>query len=335
MGCFAKYDNPTLDNMLSCSIETGGCIKIATEQAGGDTAFSAPRPPGRSSLVKATPATMSGKWYKVMGLNPNYDCFDCQKNTFAGGKEAKGLLGEAAEMDISPSTAAVVVEYTMPRERIYSEPETYKARLVEKLEFDTAPGAVRTAHTEGHMFGLTFWENWYVLGKNKPDEPEFRFIYYTGNTLMNRYNGAFVYARTPELPKKAMPSIYKLARDAGFDPTRACCVDNKCFANEKILNAQPPPFTEIAEAATFNGLVDSPKVSQAAPGATDNAFGTLRSMVRDVQEFVEDPRPAGEKIFASQRTMSDLKEYDDNGYSTRAVAVLEYPAPSSTEDSRS
>ena len=69
-----------------------------------------------------------------------------------------------------------------------------------------------------------------------------------------------MYARTPELPEKAMPSIYKLARDAGFDPTRACCVDNKCFANEKNLNAQPPPFTEIAEAATVNGLVGSPKV---------------------------------------------------------------------------
>ena len=104
---------------------------------------------------------------------------------------------------------------------------------------------------------------------------------------------------------------------------------------KRFSQAQPPPFTEIPEAATFNGLVASPKVSQAAPGATDNAFGTFRSMVRDVQEFLEDPRPAGKKLFAKQRSMGDLKEYDADGYSTRAVAVVEYPAPSSTEDSRS
>ena len=54
-------------------------------------------------------------------------------------------------------------------------------------------------------------------------------------------------------------------------------------------------------------------------------------MVRDVQEFLEDPRPAGKKLFAKQRSMGDLKEYDADGYSTRAVAALEYPAPSSTE----
>jgi hypothetical protein len=314
MGCFAKYDNPTLDAMLQCSIEDGGCIKIATEASGGDTAFNAPPPPHQSGLVPATPASMSGKWYKVLGFNPNYDCFDCQKNTFTHGKEARSILSEAASMDISPSTAAVEVEYTLPRERIGAPPDTFQSRLVEKLEFDTVPGAVRTAHTEGHMFGLTFWENWYVLGKNKAAEPEFRFIYYTGNTMLNRYNGAFVYARTPELPEKAMPSIYKIARDAGFEPTRACCVDNKCFAKEATETAQPPLFTEIAEAATLNGLVASDKVPQTPPDSVDDIFGSMRSMVRDVREFLEDPAPAGKKLIANQRTMNDLNLYDADGY---------------------
>jgi hypothetical protein len=163
------------------------------------------------------------------------------------------------------------------------------------------------------MFGLTFWENWYLLGRNKPDEPEFRFIYYTGNTMLNRYEGAFVYSRKPELPQKAMPSIYKIARDAGFEPTRACCVDNKCFANSEQPKPQPPLFTEIAEAATFNGLVASPQVSQAAPDAKSSPFGQLLSMVRDVEEFLEDPKPAGQKLFANQRTMNELHEYDADG----------------------
>lgn len=48
--------------------------------------------------------------------------------------------------------------------------------------------------------------NRYVIGENKPNEPEFKFIYYTGKTLQNTYNGAFVYARQPELPRDAMNS---------------------------------------------------------------------------------------------------------------------------------
>jgi hypothetical protein len=254
---------------------------------------------------------MSGKWYKVLGFNPNYDCFDCQKNTFSQGNAARSAFG-VREIDIGPSSAAVEVEYTLARERLDAAPETFHTRLVEKLEFDTVPGAVRTAHTEGQMFGLTFWENWYVLGKNKPHEPEFRFVYYTGNTLLNTYNGAFVYARQPQLPQQAMPSIYKIARDAGFEPTRACCVDNKCFANEEVPTG-PPLFTEVAEAATLNGLVASSEVPTATPAQSD-AFGGLRSMVRDVREFIEDPNPYGKKLFAKQRTMSDLKEYDADGY---------------------
>merc|ERR1719446_1601161 len=119
----------------------------------------------------------------------------------------------------------------MPRERVGATPETYSMTLQEKLEFD-APGSRRTAHTEGRMFGLTFWENWYLIGQNQRSEPEFRFVYYTGKTLQNRYEGAFVYSRKPELPQASMPAIYRLARESGLDPTRACCIDNKCYAGD-------------------------------------------------------------------------------------------------------
>ena len=34
----------------------------------------------------------------------------------------------------------------------------------------------------------------------------------------------------------------------------------------------------------------------------------------DVQELLEDPKPFGEAIFAKQRPMSQVREYDANGY---------------------
>lgn len=60
----------------------------------------------------------------------------------------------------------------------------------------------------------------YVIGENKPTEPPFKLIYYTGKTLQNTYSGAFVYAREPELPSEAMASVYTIAREAGLDPRK-------------------------------------------------------------------------------------------------------------------
>jgi len=324
VGCFARYNNDALEKVLACTIEDAGCIAIATQAPGADSPLEAPLPP--RPLVAATPASLQGKWYKVLGFNPNYDCFECQRNTFqtasVKGSSSSGsgpVVGSQAAtvnaMNIGRNQAAVEVEYAMPRTRIGAAPETYRATLNEKLEFDTTPGARRTAHTEGRMFGLTFWENWYLIGQNQRSEPEFRFVYYTGKTLQNRYEGAFVYARKPELPKAAMPAIYKIAREAGFDPTRACCIDNKCFDDDTAEVAaapQRPLFTPVAEAGTLGSSGASS--STAAP---TGPFAPLRNTVRDLAELLEDPRPPADELFGRQRPMSEVREFDANGFYKR------------------
>ncbi len=311
VGCFARYSNKALENVLQCTIEDAGCIQIATQAPGPDSALDAPPPP--RALVKATPESMSGEWYKVLGFNPNYDCFECQKNSFARGADAKRMVGSEVAMDIGPSTAAVEVEYTMPRERVGLQPETFHATLHEKLEFDTeVPGSRRTAHTEGRMFGLTFWENWYLIGQNEKAEPDFRFVYYTGKTLQNRYEGAFVYARKPELPSASMPAIYKIAREAGLDPTKACCIDNSCFrgGSDGGAPSRPPPFTPVADAE----MLEAAAVAPSSPGPLGGLFDPLRNAARDVTEMFEDPRPPADALFARQRPMSEVREYDANGF---------------------
>ena len=318
MGCFARYGNPTLDRVLKCTIEDAGCIQIATQAPGADSPYDAPKAP--KALVKATPAMMSGKWYKVLGFNPNYDCFECQKNSFSAGAVAN--TASVSAMTVGPQSAVVDVEYTMPRERVGAPTTTFQAHLVESLVFDSAPGAVRTAHTEGHMFGLTFWENWYLIGTNQPKEPEFRFVYYTGKTLQNRYEGAFVYARKPELPSASMPAIYRLAREAGMDPTRACCIDNSCFsAPVDDAAAMPPLFTPVASADTLDAVPLAPSAS-IPTGPLDTFLDSLRTAARDVEELLEDPRPAGQAIFARQRPMSEVREYDVNGFRRVPSGVL-------------
>ena len=161
----------------------------------------------------------------------------------------------------------------MPRVRARSAPETVKETLHETLQFDTdsngqaLAGSQRTAHTEGKMFGLTFWENWYLIGQNDNAEKDFRFVYYTGKTLQNRYEGAFVYARQPEIPKDALPHIYSIAREAGMEPTGMCCIDNKCFADPASAEKAPtaPLFTPVAVAETPLEAAAAPQKRPSAP----------------------------------------------------------------------
>ena len=174
-----------------------------------------------------------------------YDCFDCQKNTFA----------------VNGKSSAVDVDFSMVAKRAGKGEITSPLHMKENMDFDDATFRAeggkmlksrRTAHTEGRMFGLTFWENWYasayvhphpsiprsltlcsfcrypclwdgyryVIGENKAGEEPFKFVYYTGKTLQNTYSGAFVYARTPYVPEASMAAIQKVARDAGMDPTK-------------------------------------------------------------------------------------------------------------------
>jgi len=57
-------------------------------------------------------------------------------------------------------------------------------------------------------------------------------------------------------------------------------------------------------------------------GPLDTFLDSLRTAARDVEELLEDPRPAGQAIFARQRPMSEVREYDVNGFRRVPSGVL-------------
>ena len=130
-GCFAKYGNPNLDNLLKCTIEDHECIKVAILEGGADKYGEEPQSPA-PTVQSFDLKSMEGTWYKVAGYNPNYDCYACQRNTFSSpqqhnGGETKdnggssssvgGLLGAMmASINGGPADRLQVdVEFSMPR----------------------------------------------------------------------------------------------------------------------------------------------------------------------------------------------------------------------------
>lgn len=324
-GCMARYGNDNLDQLLKCTIEDNECIKVAILDGGTDAFGSEPLSPA-PVVSEFNIASLTGSWYKVIGYNPNYDCYACQRNTFSlpstVSSSGDGMIRSVASLP----KLSMDVEFSMPhllpdgsplpptsvRESLMFVGENndefistmrsiglndYRTR--ETMIFDqgylgtmniknnkvnaegnddtvlTLNGGTsnelkyrRTAHSEGEMFGLKFWENWYVIGENDPNDPEeFKFIYYNGKTRQNRYNGAFIYSRTKELSETSMKKIYKIAVNAGMNPDQFCRIRNGCFPDEiettsGVLIASKSSKEQPLSREVFRGIIKSTRISE-------------------------------------------------------------------------
>ena len=186
-GCMARYGDKNLDNLLKCTIEDNECIKIAILPGGADKFGEEPRAP--APTVRGFDYTsMEGTWYKVVGFNPNYDCYACQKNTFQLPDQKDGII------PVSNDRLNMGVEFSMPhllpdgtplppknvRESIMVKDDAmFGSKSIGLNEYQTSEVMVfdksndplanfvankgkrneasysRTAHSEGEMFGLS------------------------------------------------------------------------------------------------------------------------------------------------------------------------------------
>lgn len=352
-GCFARFGNKNLDNLLKCTIEDHDCIKIAILPGGADKFGEEPRAP-KATVANFDYKSLEGTWFKVVGFNPNYDCYACQRNTFAlptegekGGNDA--TLVAAYNKDPYMN---VGVEFSMPHllpDGTPPPPKQVRESLAvfgkddlrknkggnkentgllsiglneyntnEVMVFDDAASLdtakqtnlvlnkgksneasySRTAHSEGEMFGLKFWENWYVIGENEPGSPEFKFIYYNGKTRQNTYDGAFVYSRSKTLEPESMSKVYAIAKEAGMNPDQFCRIRNGCFDQQK----EEPLFGGEKLAAPSNeplrGLIASTKVSELlgveAVSARDSnvqGLATSQNLIPELKAAESSSRP--------------------------------------------
>lgn len=346
-GCMAQYGDKNLDNLLKCTIQDNDCIKIAILDGGADKFGEEPRPPA-PTVRNFNLNSMEGQWYKVVGFNPNYDCYACQRNTFSnpnGGLLGANFFGsgnDRLQLDVEFSMMKMMPDGTPPpptntRESVKVRDEDgllYGSRAIgfndyktqEVMVFDQPQDAKsqftnlvlgkgaqeatyqRTAHSEGEMFGLKFWENWYVIGENDPGTPEFKFVYYNGKTRQNTYEGAFVYSRTKELGPDAMNKVHQIASNADMNPDQFCKIRNGCFTGGESLGTKTNPF---------RGIIASTKISQllgVEPVAAETATKiehirppeAKRHWWQEAGDYLEDPHQ-------HFRAMDSLRETVDWG----------------------
>lgn len=203
--CFAQYGSEDLDNWLSCAIEENECVKVPKDidNSAEDVGFTA-------TVKNFDPKSLVGTWYKTNGLNPNYDLFDCQSNTF-----------QATESDASELDMGITLRVRRPEEAGggYWENNLMEHMVVDAVKSPSSDPGARTMHTKGKMYGLQFEENWYILGESdgKNDIPPFKLVAFKGHTLQGNYEGSFVYAKEPRLPVAAIPAVREAAAKAGLN----------------------------------------------------------------------------------------------------------------------
>jgi len=213
--CFARFGSERLNAWLGCTLEDKECVTTGVKQ---DTSKYYANPP--PAMASFSPADLEGAWYKVLGYNPKYDTYPCQVNTFT--KTANGGL----ENDIL---------FRVPKP---DGSGSWTNNFVETMENSRGPEGKASMTVEGKMFGLTFHEQWYVLGKGE----NFRVVSYIGDTQQGPYEGAFVYTKSKDAllggeGAKLRTQIDAVVSTAGLDPKKMVAIDNSCPDDSTMAGA--------------------------------------------------------------------------------------------------
>lgn len=107
---------------------------------------------------------------------------------------------------------------------------SWQNNFLEDMKNEKGPQGKASMTVEGKMFGLTFREQWYVIGQGD----DYRVVAYKGDTQQGPYEGAFVYTKTkdalldPNTGANTRKQIDASLTKAGLDPTQMATIDNTC-----------------------------------------------------------------------------------------------------------
>jgi len=226
-GCFAAFGSDTFTGFLGCALEDKKCLSFPSDPkllGWLDDGAEAPKKVANFDIN-----SLKGDWFKVLGLDERYDCFECQQNRFRQDEDKgwrmdtsfrlprfRGQTQVSVEPPLAPNTFKWPASSSQKPNANY-----YQNDLTEEVIVD-APDAKPSMHTTGKTFGLTFWENYYIVGQGE----DFQFIRYVGHTLQGGYKGAFILSKSPQLSPDALVQVKKIAANQGLDLGGFCKIKN-------------------------------------------------------------------------------------------------------------
>jgi hypothetical protein len=148
--CFAEFGSESLNNWLSCTIEENGCVKVPKNEAIDNSAENVGVP---GTLQNFDPSTLLGTWYKTDGLNPNYDLFDCQSNTFTSSDDSDSGAGAGTSNKNKNKELDMGIFFRVRRESGggYWSNDLTEHMVVDAVDKKVENPTGRTMHTAGKM----------------------------------------------------------------------------------------------------------------------------------------------------------------------------------------
>lgn len=189
--CAESTASPQYDRLVGCMLDKG-CLPKKQP-------YACATPRNRQALAPVTLKDLDGSWRVIRGLSPAYDCWSCQKMSFA--RRAPNLSDYRYEYVVRhPRPASIACQVEGIREGDAQEP---------------TPGRFLVTYTAHNVPGK---DDWYVLGYTG----DYALIYYCGDSAMDSYRGAVVMARaaagvTDELPDEVKSQFEMALKAADID----------------------------------------------------------------------------------------------------------------------
>lgn len=259
IGCGDLFENEVVGQFNACALSKKQCVPRKEDDG------TYPVPPDSALVSSFDMNTFKGKWYISAGLNPLFDCFDCQVHFFT--VQGDRLYGKLNWRITEP------------------DGEFFTRDTVQRFVQDPrAPGKLYNHDNEY----LHYQDDWYILDY----EPNvFIAVYYRGqNDAWTGYGGGVVYTKQSSVPPEYKKRIAAAFAKANVDYARFKDVDNSCSdlkENPTALRAEFARRLFLTEEQQLQEALTTARVTagNAIMMEEKEAQAALKELERVISEF--------------------------------------------------
>ncbi|XP_062594865.1 uncharacterized protein LOC134256217 [Saccostrea cucullata] len=192
--CIYSYEDDAFDAFMKCASTDHQCI--TNDPPNPPVVCHPPQKVESSFMIDQ----LNGSWYIVKGLNPLYDCFDCQITTFNPSLSSKTVFDVFEKFDVKTVKGGV------------------RHRSVNETVAQVSGGIFNYTSM---MMGHNTQSQWRIVHVGTGNA--FLLAYYCGSISADYfYEGTVVYSRSPTLTTNQLVELVATFKDLGWDYSKYC-----------------------------------------------------------------------------------------------------------------